>query len=104
MPNEANKRINAIRANTREERAALSEMSGGVSADLKRLIRPAVRRLDYIEEVFLDRKLLGEPRTAAALARWLDHADRMLREAIQDRKYVEGLVKKLGPDARMVGG
>jgi hypothetical protein len=104
MPKDATNRIEAIRAKAREERAALSKISGKVSADLKRLFTPAVQRLDDVEKLFLDRKILGEPRTAAALARWLDNADRVLRQAIQDRKYVEGLVKKLGPDPRIVGG
>jgi hypothetical protein len=104
MPKDASNRIEVIRAKVREERAALSEISRKVSADLKRLIKPAAHRLDDVEGFFLDRKILSEPRTAAALSRWLDNADRVLRQAIQHRKYVEGLVKKFGPDARIVAG
>jgi hypothetical protein len=104
MPKNSSNRIEAIRAKVREERAALSEMSSKVSADVKRLMKPASQWLDDVEGFFLDRKVLNEPRTPAALARWLDNADRVLRQAIQHRKYVEGLVKKCGPDARIVGG
>jgi hypothetical protein len=49
MPKDKRNRIEAIRAKVREERAALSEISGKVSADLKRLIKPAVHRLDDVE-------------------------------------------------------
>jgi hypothetical protein len=104
MPKDASNRIEAIRAKAREERAALSEISSKVSADLKRLIKPAVHRLDDVEGFFLDQKMLSEPRTAAALARWLDNADGVLRQTIQHRKYVEALVKKFGRGARIVGG
>jgi len=97
------KRIDAMRTKVREERERLSEMSDNLSADLKRVLKPASFRLDDVENFFVDRKILAEPRPAAQLARWLGHAETALRQAIQHRKYVEDLVKKFGPNARMVG-
>jgi hypothetical protein len=101
--NAADKRVEAIRAKARDERTLLSELSTQVSADLKRLVKSALFHLDDVEGFFLNSKILREPRTASALARWLDHAETVLARAIQGRKHIQGLVRKFGPNARIVG-
>jgi hypothetical protein len=44
-----------------------------------------------------------EPRSDAELNRWLDNTQRLLKLAIEDRKHVEELDKKYGPNARWIG-
>ena len=38
------------------------------------------------------------------MAKWLDFVENILDRAIKHRKWVEGFIKKFGPDARVVGG
>ena len=86
----------------RQERAALYALSEKL--ELKELLKPAHNLLDDVEHFFLDAATLAEPRTPAALARWLDQAIFVLQRAIHQREYVAELVKKYGPNARLIRG
>ena len=97
-------RIAAIRAKVREERARLSDLNGRVSADLKRLMQPASSHLDDAEGFLLPQFLRHPPRSEREMAKWLDFVEGVLDRAITHRKWVEGFIKKFGPDARVVGG
>jgi hypothetical protein len=99
------KRIAAIRAKVHEERTLLSELSKQISADLKKLMKPASDQLDDVEGFFLAPSVLRHPpRSEGEWAKWLGNAETVLRRAIEYRKYIEGIIKKFGPDARVVGG
>jgi hypothetical protein len=99
------KRIAAIRAKVRDERALLSALSKQVSADLKKLMEPASDHLDFVEGYFLAPSVLRHPpRSEREWAKWLSNAETALRHAVEHRKWIEGLIKKLGPDARTFGG
>jgi hypothetical protein len=99
---EANERVQEIRSRAQHERVLISELDGKL-ADLKPLLKPASNLLDDVEGFFLDAKIMQEPRSGDALARWLGHAEMVLQRAVQHREYVEGLVKKFGTNARIIG-
>ena len=96
-------RIQTIWRTVRQERAALAALSEKLT-DLKELLKPAHNLLDDVEHFFLDAATLAEPRTPAGLARWLDQTLFVLQRAIQQREYVDELVKKYGPNARLIRG
>ena len=104
MQNEdVKQRIKAIRFTVREERQLISKLNGSVTdASLKRLLRPASYLLDNVENFFLDAKILQEERTPAALAKWLREAERILQLASQQRRSFELIIKKFGPNARLI--
>jgi len=106
MQNEdAKQRIKTIRSRVREERELISKLNSTVTdSNLKRLLRPASHLLDDIESFFLNAKILQEERTSAALAKWLREAERVLQLAAQQRKSFELIVKKFGPNARLISG
>jgi hypothetical protein len=99
------KRITNIRAKTREERALLSKLNNRIGADLKKALKPASFQLDDVEEFFLAPEVLrNPPRSESEMAKWLRKAETILDRAIKHREWIEGLVRKHGPDARIVGG
>jgi hypothetical protein len=106
MPNtDAKKRIEKMRSKVTEERALISKLNDTISdPNLRQLLRPTSRLLNDVEGYFLNAKILKEERTLAALARWLREADRVLQLAIQQRKSFELIVKKFGPNARLISG
>lgn len=103
MDANVSKRIEAIRAKARDERALLAEMSATISNDLKKELGFARSQLEFVEGYFLEPKILREPRTPAQWRYWLTGADQALKIAIQEREHVQALIKKLGPDARRFG-
>jgi hypothetical protein len=99
------KRIAAIRAKVRDERALLSALSKQVSADLKKQMKPGSYYLDDVEGFFLAPSALRHPpRAESEWAQWLGNAETVLRRAVLHRKWIEGLIKRFGPDARTFGG
>jgi hypothetical protein len=99
-----NQRIAAIREKVREERALLSELNVRISADLKKMLRPASVYLNDVEG-WLSRKILTHPpRSDNEMAKWLRFVEGILDRAVRHRKSVEAVIKKYGPDARLVGG
>ena len=100
---DAKQPIKTIRSRVREERQLISKLNGTViDASLKRLLRPASHLLDDVENFFLDVKILQEERTPAALAKWLREAERILQLASQQRRSFELVIKKFGPNARLI--
>jgi hypothetical protein len=100
----ADNRIAVIREKAREEHALLSGLNDRIGADLKKLLQPASFHLDDVEG-FLLPQFLGHPhRSEREMAKWLDFVEGILDRAIKHRKWVEGFIKKFGPDARVVGG
>jgi hypothetical protein len=101
----SDKRIAAIRAKARDERALLAALSKQVGTDLKKLMKPASEFLDEVEGYFLAPSVLRHPeRSEREWSYWLGNAEIVLRRAVAHRKLIEGYVKKFGPDARVVGG
>jgi len=45
----------------------------------------------------------NETNYSIAILNWLDFMESVLDRAIKHRKWVQGFIKKLGPDARVVG-
>jgi len=97
---ESNPHVQDIRARVARERTVIAELSPKLG-DLKQLLKHAEHRLDDVEGFFLG-KVLQEPRTPQALAIWLGNAELVLQMAVQQREYVEGLVKKYGADAKLM--
>jgi hypothetical protein len=102
-PEDNERHIASLRANSRDERARIAVLSTKLG-DLKQSLEPASSLLDDVDLFFLGHEVLSQPRTPQALALWLSQADRMFKIAVDVRKNVEGLVKKFGPDARVIGG
>lgn len=98
---ESNPRVQDIRARVARERTAIAELSPKLG-DLKQLLKHAEHRLDDVEGFFLG-EVLQERRTPQALAIWLGHAELVLQMAVQHREHVEELVRKYGPDAKLIG-
>lgn len=95
------KRVAAVRAKVREERARLSELeSSGISTDLKKLIRCPSSLLTEVEAYLA---VENGKRSDGEMARWLRFVGGILEHAIEHRKCIEGYIKKFGPDARVVG-
>jgi hypothetical protein len=104
MTKEDNERhIATLRAKSRDERARVAELNGKL-CDLKQSLVPASHQLDDVDQFFLGAEILSQPRTPQELARWLRHADAVFKRAVEAREYVEGLVRKFGPDARVISG
>ena len=55
--------------------------------------------LDF-PEACLDKKELDRAQPNDQLGLYLSRIDPLLEAAIQDRKYLEGLIAKVGPDAK----
>jgi hypothetical protein len=100
----ADNRIAAIRTKVREERSLLSNLNDRIGADLKNLMQPASSHLDDAEGFLLPEFLQRPPRSESEMAKWLDFVESILDRAVNHRKWVEGFIKKFGPDARVVGG
>ena len=98
------KRVAAIRAKVRGERARLSELNGQKSADLRKMLKRASFHLDDAEGWLAPQVLRDPPRSDNEMARWLRFVERILDHAIKRRKWVEAAIKKSGPDARLVAG
>ena len=103
MPNAyAKKHVDKIRSKVSDERALISELNGVISdPNLKQLLRPTSRLLNDVENHLSDARVLErkEARTATAL---VHEADKLLQLAIQQRKSFELIVKKFGPNARII--
>jgi hypothetical protein len=97
-------RLQKIKAKVREEHKLLSKLEKALlNPDLIQLLKPALHALDDVEGYFLDPKVIGNPpRTSAEMAKWLGGAERMLHVAMLFRQRAEKLVKKYGPDAKIV--
>ena len=105
MDEGAEKRIKTIRSKVREERELISNLESTVTdQNLRRLLRPATHLLDKVEGFFLNPKILQEDRTPGALAKWLREGEKMLQLAVQQRKSFELIIKKFGPNARLISG
>jgi hypothetical protein len=108
MPNShVRKRLQKIRSEVSDERALIFQLNGVISdPNLKQLLRPTLRLLNDVENYFLDASVLEreEARTATALVHWVYEADKLLQLAIQQRKSFELIVKKFGPNARLISG
>jgi len=98
------KRIADIRAKVREERALLSALNDRISADLKKLLKPASGFLSDADGWLSPEVLRHPPRSDNEMAKWLRFVEGILDRAIKHREYVEALIKKHGPDARVMGG
>jgi hypothetical protein len=85
-----------IRADVRAERTKVSELDRNLTSKyLKARLREVSGLLDDVEGWLatpIDR------RTAVDSASWLDFVDSILDMAVQRRQYVQGLVKRFGPD------
>jgi predicted DNA-binding protein len=104
MSTAADKRIAEIRHKVRRERTLVSELSKQIGADLKTQLKPASHYLNDVEGFFLAPEVLRQRRSESEWARRLGNAETVLRRAVTHRKWVGGLIKKYGPDARTFGG
>lgn len=96
------KRIAIIREKVRAEHALISEMNGQISADLKKILKPASSWLGDAEGWLTPEVLRHPARSTSEWARWLTFVERILNRAITHRKWVEALVTKHSPDARVI--
>lgn len=98
------KRLAAIRAKVRDERAQLTELNKQISTDLKKMLKPATLHLNDAEGWLSPQVLKHPPRSDGEMARWLRFVEGNLDRAIKHREWVEAAIKKYGPDARLIGG
>jgi hypothetical protein len=96
-------RIEAIREEIRGERTTISDLNSRISADLKKLLKPASSWLSDAEGWLAPEVLRHPLRSPSEWARWLRFVEGILDRAIAHRKSIEALIKKYGPDARVVG-
>ncbi len=94
-------RVETIRTMARAERERIFGLDEKLHHSMKQLLQPATCVLDDIDEFFLG-ALLQVLRTSADKAKWLDLAEARLHQAVQQRLYVEDIVNKFGPDARLL--
>lgn len=97
-------RIATTREKIRGERATIADLDGRISADLKKLLKPASCFLSDAEGWLSPEVLRHPPRSESEWARWLSFVEGILDRAITHRKWVEGLIATHGPDARVIGG
>lgn len=95
------KRIAAIREAIRLERVLISDLSSQVSPDLKEMLRAASGWLNDAEAWLASEVLDHPPRSESEMARWLIFVEGILDRAVRQRKAVEAIVSKHGPDARL---
>jgi hypothetical protein len=98
------KRIAAIREKIRGESAIISDLNSRISADLKKLLKPASGFLDDAQGWLVPEVLWHPPRSTNEWAKWLRFVEGILDRAITHRKWVESQIKKYGPDARVIDG
>lgn len=95
--------IERLRSSVREEKGIISRLDETITdAGLKAILNLASNWLGDVENFFLNTKILQEPRTERALANWLSQAERVVQNAVQQRKFVEDIVKKYGANARTI--
>ena len=94
-----NRRVEAIRRKSKEERSKIAALGEQVvDPDARRLLTDrATKLLDDVDQFFLSTDILREPRTDAALARWLDHAETVLHRAIAARESAEAVEQSFFP-------
>ena len=96
LMNNANARLEQLRVKARSERTLLSELNDQLGNDLRQLIRPASQLLDDVD-MLTGADFLQEP------AKYLQQIEAVFHHAVDHRKYIESLLKKYGPDAKLVG-
>ena len=93
--------VRSIRAAIQAERKLIADLDSKVKAPgLKVYLEQAASLLDFAEFGVLDPKLLQEPRSKAALSSWIGNAEKFLRYGIDQRGYVDEVLKTYGPDVR----
>jgi hypothetical protein len=97
------KRIAAIHDKIRGERTTIADLNSRISADLKKLLKPASGLLNDAEGWLAPEVLRHPPRSEREWAKWLSFVEGILNHAIAFRKSVEALIKTHGPDARTFG-
>jgi hypothetical protein len=96
MPSEGNDRVEKIRAKVCAERRLISDLDGKIKdASIKQLLQRASCSLDDVQ--FLVRSSL-QAQTPAYVSMWLSSAEVVVQIAAQQRKVVEDIVAKYGPD------
>jgi hypothetical protein len=96
-------KIERLRSSIREEKGIILKLDETIAdAGLKATLNLASNWLGDVENFFLNTKTLQEPSTERALADWLSQAERVVQNAVQQRKFVEDIVKKYGPNARTI--
>jgi hypothetical protein len=94
-------RIDKLKDDVRRERAAIADLSSKTGiGDLKVDVRNASHKLDDVEQLFLDPKILQERRDAHQWNYWLGNAETALGIAVAARQNVEALLTKFGKGAR----
>jgi hypothetical protein len=68
--------------------------------DLKTDVRNACLKLDDVEQLFLNPKILAEHRDTHQWNYWLGNAETAFGVAVESRWNIEALISKFGNDAR----
>src|ERR1017187_1197483 len=104
MTNITNNQIESIRTRAAAERATVSELSGTVTDSYikKNMLGRATNCLDDVEQ-FLVRRAL-DATNDRDFSMWIAAAELMLQIATQQRKGVQDLIAKYGPNVQSIGG
>jgi hypothetical protein len=94
-------RIDAIRQRVHAERALAYALSQQLTG-LRDLLKPCNNLLDDVSFFFLDEVTLNEMKSTEAMKRWLDKAEYALKRAIEQREFIDHLVRQYGTNAQIV--
>ncbi|MGO4569339.1 hypothetical protein AB4Z52_30910 [Rhizobium sp. 2YAF20] len=100
IPSPAQQLIDKIKKLCAEERQKIAELNRHLGPGLKTQLREASSKLDNVEQLFLDPKILAEDRNPGQWTRWLNAANKVFALAVSHRERVEKLQNTYGPDAK----
>ena len=92
--------IDALRSLCASERQKIAELKAKLGEGLRSELDIASAKLDDVECIFLDAKILALTRDDAAWMSWLNNANAVFGIAVMAREHIEKLAAKFGSDVR----
>lgn len=102
LTNTQSNMVTQIREEIAAARADFDNLDRQLGPDLRGSLVSAKHKLDEVESLFLSPETLSEPRTDAAMLRWLAHAHPHLEHARAIIRQVGEQMRKYGPDAKVI--
>jgi hypothetical protein len=92
--------IETLRSLCASEREKIAELKAKLGEGLRSELNNASAKLDDVESIFLDPKVLALTRDDAAWTSCLNNANAVFGVAVMAREHVEKLAAKFGSDVR----
>lgn len=102
LSNAQSNMVSRLREEIATARADFDNLDRELGPDLRSRLVSARHKLDEVESLFLSPEILSEPRTDAAMLRWLAHAQPHLEHAKAIISQVGEQMRKYGPDAKVI--